>query len=438
MARPTPTGAVIAALERIGVEHRDGIWIALVDPGDALAAAAEVERRMRLGDVLPLAGLTCAVKGNIDVSGLPTTAACPAFATVPDRSAPVVRLLEAAGAVVMGVTNLDQFATGLVGTRSPYGICPNVGWPELISGGSSSGSAAAVAAGLVDFALGTDTAGSGRVPAAANGLVGLKPTHGRLSLTGVVPACRSLDCVSVLARSVELASLVIEVAAASSPDPADAWSRHEPLRAVPGDRRWRVGVPPLGTLDFDGDASGPDRFAAAVERLRSIGVDEVPVDVEPFVAAGRLLYGGAFVAERFEAVGAFVQAHLEDVDPVVGPIVVAAGELPAWELSRDRTELERLRRLTLPVWDRVDVVMVPSVPRLPAVAEVVAEPVAVNSMLGTYTNFVNLLDLCALALPIRGTSGDDGAAPPPSVTLIAPAWSEDVLVGLGLELTSAL
>ena len=252
---------------RLG-DGRPGIWISRTPPDTARRAAAEVERRLGAGERPALAGLTLAVKDNIDVAGLATTAACPAFAYSPAADATVVRALREAGAIVMGKANLDQFATGLVGTRSGYGLCPNAHWPDLVAGGSSSGSAVAVAAGLVDAALGTDTAGSGRVPAAANGVIGLKPTRGRLSTAGVVPACRSLDCVSVFARSLELAVRVAEVAARTTPDPADPWSRPLTLAAVP-ERRLRVGVPHARQLTFDDDDADDDRAAGATSRRSS-------------------------------------------------------------------------------------------------------------------------------------------------------------------------
>jgi allophanate hydrolase len=424
--------AVAAAYDRIAADPRAGVWIELVDRAVALARARRVDERQARGVAMPLAGVTLAVKGNIDVEGIRTTAACPSFGEVPPTSARVVRTLEAAGAVVVGVTNLDQFATGLVGTRSPHGVCPNAGWPGLISGGSSSGSAAAVAAGHVDLALGTDTAGSGRVPAAATGIVGLKPTKGRLSTAGIVPACRSLDCVSVFARSVELAALSVDVATIGL-DPDDPWSRVGALRPVPTGRPLRVGVPTLGLDDFDGDAtSRRDHEAAVGAVVASLAGAARAVDLAPFLDAGRLLYEGGFVAERFDAVGEFVSSHLDEVDPVVGPIIVAAGDVPAWQLTRDRTELARLAAATASVWDEIDLLVVPSVPRIPSVAEVAAEPVSLNSMLGRYTNFVNLLDLCAITVPV----GEAGASrPPASVTLIAPAWSDDLLVAAGGAVT---
>jgi allophanate hydrolase len=432
----TATAAVEAALTRIGGDGREGIWIT-VTAERARLAAATVDQRVAAGEALPLAGWTVAVKDNIDVAGVPTTVACPAYAYVPEVSARCVAALEGAGAVVVGKTNLDQFATGLVGTRSPYGTCPNAFWPDLVSGGSSSGSAVAVAAGHVDVALGTDTAGSGRVPAAANGILGLKPSRDAVSTAGVVPAMATLDCVSVFARSVDDADRVVGVLARSAPGP-----RPLPPHAQPTGCAMTLAVPDLTVAGFGGDALGPARFAAAVAALAATGiVDAVqPVDVAPFVAAGRLLYEGAFVAERYAAVGPFVEAHPDDVDPVVGPIIAAAGHVPAWRLYRDRAELERLRAETATTWDRADVLVVPSVPRLPTVGQVRAEPVRENAMLGTYTNFVNLLDLCALTIPVPAAAAaaeDPPAGPPPSVTLIAPAGADAQLVAVARALAAA-
>jgi allophanate hydrolase len=430
--------AVHASFDAIAADGRPGIWIDLVEPALAISRAGEVDRRVAAGEHLPLAGRTLAVKGNIDVAGLDTTAGCPAFAYRPERGAAVVRALTAAGAVVIGTTNLDQFATGLVGTRSPYGVCPNVRWDGLVSGGSSSGSAVAVAAGMVDLALGTDTAGSGRVPAAANGIVGLKPTRGRASAAGVVPACASIDCLAFMARDVTLAALAMDLASGSDPD--DPWSRTPPLVAARSGPL-RVGVPALRELDFDGDDDGPARWSSALAAVtdalgsrfpEGASFPEVPVD--GLVAAGRLLYEGAFVAERYAAVGRFVDAHREQVDPVVGPIISGAGRLPAWQLAADRSRLAEHERHTRELFERVDVLVLPTIPRVPTVAEVGAEPIAVNSMLGTYTNFVNLLDLCAVTLPVPGP---DTTRPPASITLIAPAWHDDALVTMAATIAGA-
>lgn len=412
---PDAVDAVDAAYQRIAADGSPGIFIELIERRGALAAAREVDQAAAAGRSLPLAGRTLVVKGNIDVAGHRTTAGCPTYGEVATRSAPVVRALEAAGAVVVGITNLDQFATGLVGTRTPYGICPNAHWPALVSGGSSSGSAVAVARGLVDLALGTDTAGSGRVPAAANAIVGLKPTRGWLSTVGVVPACRSLDCVSVFATTVDLGWEAVALAAGF--DPLDPWSRRAPARPEPPMPE-RVGIAP---------GLPPDLVGAS-------GLDGIPIDLGPFLDAGRLLYDGAFVAERYAAVGSFVDAHHDEVDPVVASVITAAGRLPAWQLSRDLDRLAALRRATEATWAAVDVIVVPSVSRIPTVAEVMAEPVATNAELGTYTNFVNLLDLCAVTIPTGqvGAAGPDG--PPLSITLIAPAWRDAAVVALAQRL----
>jgi allophanate hydrolase len=382
---------VVAAYERIERDGEPGIFIELVERSRALGAARRIEESAAEGAAVPLAGRTVAVKGNIDVAGHRTTAGCPTFGSVASRSAACVRALEAAGAVVVAITNLDQFATGLVGTRSPYGVCPNAHWPGLVSGGSSSGSAVAVARGLVDLGLGTDTAGSGRVPAAANGIVGLKPTRGWISAAGVVPACQSLDCVSVFASTVAEADVAARVMAGVDPD--DPWSRA--VVAAPA-----VDDPRIGNIDG-------------------------PFDLEPFLTAGRLLYGGAFVAERYAAVGAFVEAHRNDVDDVVAEIILAARDLPAWQLARDRTELERLRQRTLATWDHFDVIAVPTVRSLPTIADVQADPISRNNELGIYTTFANLLDLCALTIPVGHATAEH---PPQSITLIAPAWCDARLV----------
>jgi allophanate hydrolase len=431
MAELDPPAAVEAALARIDADGRDGIWIELVPRARALAAAQAVQAKLRDGDVQPLAGRTLAVKANVDVAGLRTTAACPSFGRVAAVSATVVRRLEAAGAVVVGVTNLDQFATGLVGTRSPYGICPNPRWPDLVAGGSSSGSAAAVAAGLVDLGLGTDTAGSGRVPAAANGIVGLKPTRGWLSTAGVVPACQSLDCMSIFATTVDEAWAATLAAAGTDAD--DPWSRPPGGPAAPRPLRpLRIGVPAPDDLVLGPPFTSAD-FGRAFEALAgTVAAELVEVRLEPFLEAGRLLYGGGFVAERYAAVGGFVASGPDGLDPTVAAIITGAGSIPAWKLAADRTRLEELRHQTLPVWGAVDVLVLPTVSRLPTPAEVAAEPLAVNTELGRYTTFANLLDLCALTIPVGEARPDH---PPLSLSLLAPAWQDGLLQGLGRAAT---
>lgn len=425
--------AVEASHRAIDQDRRSGIWIELVDRDLALHRADAIDRRHDAGRSLPLAGTTLAVKGNIDVEGLDTTAGCPAYARRATRSAPVVQALVDAGAVVIGVTNMDQFATGLVGTRSPFGVCPNAHWDGLVSGGSSSGSAVAVAAGMVDLALGTDTAGSGRVPAAANGIVGIKPTRGRVSLRGVVPACASLDCVSVFSTDVHLAALAAAVAADAGPD-GDPWRRRPVPTGRPARGRLRVGVATRAELDFDGDETSAADHARAIDALvqalpATAHATELPgADVEHLVATGRLLYEGSFVAERYASVGEFIDDHPDDVDPVVGSIITAAGALPAWRLAADHERLAAARQRAAAIFDVFDVVVLPTVPRVPTVEQVRAEPIAVNSMLGTYTNFVNLLDLAAVTFPVQ--RGAEPGRPPASVSLIGPAWTDDALVSL--------
>lgn len=345
----------------------------------------------------PLRGLRLAVKDNVDVAGLPTTAGCPDFAYVPDRDAAAVAALRSAGAVVVGKTNLDQFATGLVGTRSPYGAVRNALRPDYVSGGSSSGSAVAVALGEADIAIGTDTAGSGRVPAAFHGIVGIKPTVGVVGTAGVVPACRSYDCVTIFAADVASANRAMAVMAAGAPD-----------------RPWlsdvRLGAPPRPVVAvFDSlDALDPVwqvAFDRTVADLRERGVRIVTVDPEPFLAAARLLYDGALVAERYSAVGEFVDTQPDAVDPTVGAIIGKARDIPAHRLVSDLAELQRLRDRAMDSLRDADALLAPTAPIHPTIAEVEADPVAVNSRLGTYTNFCNLFDLCAVAVP-AGTAGE--------------------------------
>ncbi|GAB2560330.1 allophanate hydrolase [Nocardia heshunensis] len=338
----------------------------------------------------PLAGWRLAVKDNVDVAGLPTTAACPGYSYLPEQDAPAVAALRAAGAVVVGKTNLDQFATGLVGTRSPFGVVENALRPGYVSGGSSSGSAAAVAVGEADIAIGTDTAGSGRIPAAFHGLVGIKPTVGAISTAGVVPACRSYDCVTILAKDLATANRAMGVMAAPE------------TRAWPSDVR--LAAPPQPVVAVfaalaDLDPKWRKAFERAVAALRDQGATIVEVDPAPFLAAARLLYDGALVAERYAAVGEFVDAHPESVDPTVGSIIRAARDMPAHQLVTDLAELERLRADAMASLAGADALLVPTAPMHPTIAEVAADPIGVNSRLGTYTNFCNLFDLCAVAVP---------------------------------------
>lgn len=388
---------VIAAYERLRQVERPEVWIALRTEVEVLQEAAAVDARVAGGERLPLAGLVAAVKDNIDVAGLPTTAGSSAFAYSPDKDAAAVARLRSAGTIVLGKTNLDQFATGLVGTRSPYGAVRNAWDPARISGGSSSGSAVAVALGIVDLALGTDTAGSGRVPAALNGVIGVKPTRGLVPTTGVVPACRSLDCVTVFARDVRLARLAVGLMS------EDINTRWHTLPAVP-----RVAVPTPQHLA--GLAEGwLSAFDSAVERLRASGVDVVEVDLAPLLEAATLLYGGAFVAERYAAVGEFIEKNRsligDDLDPTVAEIILAGAAPTAAELFRDRERLERLGVEGLSVLAGCDALLTPTTTWHPTLEEVAADPVGANSRLGRFTNFANLLDMAALAVPAGFVDG---------------------------------
>jgi allophanate hydrolase len=380
-----------------------------------------------------LSGIAFAAKDNIDVAGIPSSAAFPARAARPAAaSATAVRRLIQAGAIPAGKTNLDQFATGLVGTRSPYGACHAVGHAGHISGGSSSGSAVAVASGQVALALGTDTAGSGRVPAAFNGLVGLKPTRGLISTTGVLPACRSLDCVSIFARSVQEARAAFNVLAAF--DPTDAYARplppHRPhLAATP-----RVIAIPAGPLDLDPEHR--DAWQAALEHAGRIAECLVEVDIEPFLAAARLLYQGPWLAERWNAIARFLgDAGLdhEGLDPTVRRVLTGADAITGAAVFAGFDELARLARLTESTWDVADALLLPVTPGHPTLADVAADPVGVNSRLGAYTNFVNLLDLSAIAVP----SGQRPDGLPFGVQLIAPAFADDRLLDLAAVWTGA-
>ena len=404
---------VHAAYARIEEVDRPEIWISLRPMQDVLADAIEVDPS------LPLAGLLLAVKDNVDVAGMPTTAGCPAFAFTPGETAPAIARLLAAGAVVLGKTNLDQFATGLVGTHSPHGAVRDARRPAYVSGGSSSGSAVAVALGIADIGIGTDTAGSGRVPAAFGGIVGVKPTIGLVPNRGSVPACRSLDVITPFAR--DLATATRAAAIMAGPDAADptsrTWPADAPLGAPP---QPRVGVPDAAALPGLTEEAAR-AFAAAAERLAEAGAGIVELGVTPFLEAGRLLYDGAFVAERHAAVGEFVDAHRDDVDPTVGAIIGAAGALAARDLAADAERLARLRVTAEEGLAGVDAILLPTTTAQPTIAEVAADPVGVNARLGTYTNCANLLDLCAVAVPCGEADGGRFG-----VQVLAPAFADRV------------
>jgi len=406
-------------------------WICRAPPEQVLARAAEVDRRVAAGEHLPLAGVPFAVKDNLDVAGLPTTAACPAFAYRPDTSAEVVARLEAAGAIVMGKTNLDQFATGLVGVRSPHGAPGCVYNRAYVSGGSSSGSAVAVAAGLVPFALGTDTAGSGRVPAAFNGLTGYKPTKGRWSTRGLVPACRSLDCVTVFAADAADAALVDRVAAAF--DPEDPYSRREPQAAPALPCAFRFGVPLPGQRQFFGDVQSAALYDAAIERLTAAGGTAVEIDIAPLLEVAKLLYSGPWVAERTAAVEGLLRANPGAIHPVVRAILQGGLGVSGVDTFRGLYALQDHLRAAEAIWQAVDVLLLPTAPTIYRIDEVLAEPVALNSNLGLYTNFVNLLDMSAVAAPVGWRANATGFG----VTLIGPAWADAALLDLAERFETA-
>ncbi len=408
-------------------------WISLAAWSDVRSWLADL--RAASAD-LPLYGVPFAIKDNIDLAGTPTTAACPAFAYTPYRSAFVVQRLIAAGAIPIGKTNMDQFATGLTGTRTPFGACASVADPRYISGGSSSGSAVVVADGTVPFALGTDTAGSGRVPAAFNAIVGLKPSLGRIATSGVVPACRSLDCVSLLTTDVPDAARVLAVA--TGRDPADPYSREapppsaRPTTPAPGPlgaAAARIAVPHPDGLTFGGDAQAAAAWQDTLRRATARGWELTEIDFAPFAETAALLYGGPWVAERFAAVGSFIAAHPDAVDPAVRAIIMAGRDIAAVDAFRAMHRVRELALQSTAVWREADALLLPTTPTLFTAAEIGEAPYARNTLLGTYTNFVNLLDLCAIAVP--GGARADGL--PFGVSLIAPAGAEDGLVALASQ-----
>lgn len=420
----TALSVATAALARIEAyaKLQPAIWITRRAAADVLADAARVDQRLAAGEILPLAGVPFAIKDNIDLAAIPTTAACPEFAYTPTQSAYVVQRLIAAGAIALGKTNLDQFATGLNGTRSPYGAPACVFNRDYISGGSSSGSAVAVAAGLVAFALGTDTAGSGRVPAAINHLIGLKPTKGRWSTSGLVPACRSLDCITVLTHDLADARLVDDIVAGF--DPMDAYSR--PLQNIPLPAR-KIGVPRPAQRQFLGDTTAAHLYEAALEALVRTGAELVEIDIDPLTEAAQLLYGGPWVAERTAAAGRFLHDHPEAIDPSVRTILQGGLKVSGVEVFAGEYRLAALRRIADEIWARIDMLALPTAPTIYRIAEMRAEPIKLNSHLGLYTNFVNLLDMAALALPAGFRDNGTGFG----LTLIGPAWSDHALLEAG-------
>jgi len=418
-----PVGAVKAALEAHSAADDPAMFLHMPDRAALIAKAEAVESAGPEGK--PLYGLPFAVKDNIDVAGMPTTAACPAFEYMAQKSAFAVERLEAAGAICVGKTNLDQFATGLVGVRSPYGVPRNSLRPDLVPGGSSSGSAVAVGAGVVAFSLGTDTAGSGRVPAALNGIAGLKPSLGLLSATGMVPACRTLDTISIFAA--KSADAAEAASAAQGYDAADFMSRCLPQAGVAGvPSRFVVGAPRRDQRQFFGDALAEAAYEADLARLANLGGEVREIDFEPFFAVARLLYEGPWVAERYHAVRSLIETNPDALHPVTRGIIEGARKFTAVDGFDAAYKLATLRRTVEPALAGIDILAVPSIPTLYTVEQVLADPVRLNSNLGTYTNFVNLLDMAAFSVP-AGVRADGF---PSSLTLIGKAGSDALLAGV--------
>jgi allophanate hydrolase len=415
-----PTDVIRAVYERIRQAVRPDVWINLRPEAEAMAIAERLSKRSPAE--LRLYGIPFAVKDNIDVACLPTTAACPAYAYMPKESAVSVARLERAGAICIGKTNLDQFATGLCGVRSPYGACGSASHPDIISGGSSSGSAVAVGLGEVPFTLGTDTGGSGRIPASFNNVVGLKPTIGTISTRGLVPNCRSLDCVSVFAHTVEDAALVAELMREF--DAQNPFSRRSPdgfaFSVPPAPPTFRFGVLRPDDVEFFGNQEAPHIYDAAVTRLQAMGGAIVPIDFELFREAGVFLFDGPWIAERAEAIGDFLQNNPDKVLPVTRGIVESAQRWSATDTFAALYRQQELKRDVEQIFSSIDVLAVPTVGTYFTIAEMEADPIARNTMMGFYSYFVNLLDLCAVAVP----SGFYGNGLPAGITLIAPAFHD--------------
>ena len=418
--RMMPVDTVARCYARLRAHSDPAMFITLRDERAPVTEARELK-----DSSLPLYGVPVAIKDNIDVAGMPTTAACPAFAYTAQKDATVVARLRAAGAIVIGKTNLDQFATGLNGTRSPYGVPRNPLRPELIPGGSSSGSAVAVSAGIVPLALGTDTAGSGRVPAGLNNIVGLKPSLGLISTYGVVPACRTLDCVSVFALTVDDAWLALSVLA--GPDDKDAYSRKRPLGAPVAAPKLTLGVPRAGQRLFFDDRDFEMAYNEALTRIAGLGSVIVEIDVEPFYETARLLYEGPWVAERAIVAKPVLDSAPEALHPVTREIIASGLKPTAMDAFAAFYRLEELRSVADRTFGDVDVLALPTAPTAYTVAQLLSDPIQLNSRLGTYTNFVNLLDLCGLAVPASFTAGGI----PFGITLLAPGGRDALLASLG-------
>jgi len=426
----TPTSLVNKIDE---LTHRNDdhcIWIRRLSLNEMMVYAQRLEALDPAS--LPLYGIPFAIKDNIDLAGIPTTAACPTFSFTPTESATVVQKLIDAGAIPIGKTNLDQFATGLVGARSPYGAGRNAFNSDYISGGSSAGSAVSVALGLASFSLGTDTAGSGRVPAAFNNLVGHKPTCGLLSTKGVLPACRTLDCVSIFALSAPDAAQVLSVA--QGYDSQDAYSRRAQLSVESLSASFTFGVPQKDQLAFFDNAETPQLFEQAIQRLTALGGKQITIDFAPFLETARLLYEGPWVAERYAAIQSFIEKTPEALFPVTRQIIGGATRFSAVDVYQAQYKLKALQQVCAGVWDAIDVMLTPTAGTIYKIDDVNDNPIQTNSNLGYYTNFMNLLDLSAIAVP----AGFQRNGLPFGVTIAAPAFSDEMLLNLGEKMQNHL
>lgn len=423
----TPTSLVNQLDAEISLEDSRHIWIRRLQLNEMLAYAQKLEGKNPAD--FPLYGIPFAIKDNIDLAGIPTTAGCPEYAYTPEKSATVVQKLIDAGAIPVGKTNLDQFATGLVGTRSPYGACQNSFDTDYISGGSSAGSAVSVALGMASFSLGTDTAGSGRVPAAFNNLVGHKPTYGLLSTNGVVPACRTLDCVSIFALTAEDAAKVLE--SAQGFDAEDAYSRKATIEVNKiSEKNFTFGIPRQDQLAFFNNTETPELFKQAIKQLELLGGKAIEIDFEPFLETARLLYEGPWVAERYAAIRDFFETKPDAIFPVTRQIIAGATKFSAADTYVSQYKLKALQRKAEAVWSEVDIIVTPTAGTIYTIDEVNAEPVRCNSNLGYYTNFMNLLDLSATAVPTGFQ--DDGL--PFGITICAPAFKDNQLLSLAAKI----
>lgn len=426
--RMKPRDLLLSLSRRIRSGGIHPVWIHIFSEQEIEAQLNELPAAFDTS--LPLYGIPFAIKDNMDLGGHPTTAGCPAFAYIPMDTAPAVARLLAAGAILLGKTSMDQFATGTTGTRSPHGPCPSARNAAYVAGGSSSGSAVAVASNLASFSLGTDTAGSGRIPAAFNGIVGLKPTRGRVSIRGIVPACRSIDCVSVFANNVQDSKHVLKVI--EGYDAAESYARHiqKPQRGIRTHLKGSVlGVPQPNQQEFFGCHRSADTFQNAVVQLRERGATVVEFDYEPFREVAQMIYKGPWMAERYASLKTFFNEHPDEIFPITYQAIAGSTRFSAADAFEAQHRLADLMRIIEPLWGDVDAIVTPTTPRAYSIAEVCDKPIEFNNNLGYYTNFVNLLDLCAISIPAE----IDGTEFPFGVMLAAPAWNDNGICSLAAD-----